>query len=48
MTNKDVCFNGREGFDAALKTLPVDMKAGEKVALMKKAYSTLILCLGEQ
>ncbi|GKA49345.1 hypothetical protein Tco_0742418 [Tanacetum coccineum] len=48
MTNKDVCFNGREGFDAALKTLPVDMKAGEKVALMKKAYSTLILCLGER
>ncbi|GJU64355.1 hypothetical protein Tco_1246190 [Tanacetum coccineum] len=24
------------------------MKAGEKVALMKKAYSTLILCLGDR
>ncbi|GKG12286.1 hypothetical protein Tco_0346523, partial [Tanacetum coccineum] len=34
--------------DAALETLPADMEAGEKVALMKKAYSTLILCLGDR
>nr|GEW68346.1 zinc finger, CCHC-type [Tanacetum cinerariifolium] len=34
--------------DAALETLPADMKAGEKAALMKKAYSTLILCLGDR
>ncbi|GJW82485.1 hypothetical protein Tco_0146460 [Tanacetum coccineum] len=26
--------------DAALETLPADMEAGEKAALMKKAYST--------
>ncbi|GJV05960.1 hypothetical protein Tco_1343616 [Tanacetum coccineum] len=36
------------GCDAALETLLVDMKAGEKAALMKKAYSTLILCLGDR
>ncbi|GKA96693.1 zinc finger, CCHC-type containing protein [Tanacetum coccineum] len=30
---------------AALETLPADIKTGEKAALMKKAYSTLILCL---
>nr|GEW68345.1 zinc finger, CCHC-type [Tanacetum cinerariifolium] len=29
-----------QGCDAALETLPSDMKAGEKAALMKKAYST--------
>ncbi|GKC41077.1 retrovirus-related pol polyprotein from transposon TNT 1-94, partial [Tanacetum coccineum] len=34
--------------DAALETLPVDMEAGEKVSLMKKAYNTLILCLGDR
>ncbi|GJV83736.1 hypothetical protein Tco_1523634 [Tanacetum coccineum] len=28
------------GCDAALETLPADMKAGENVALMKKAYGT--------
>ncbi|GJR71641.1 hypothetical protein Tco_0489984 [Tanacetum coccineum] len=38
----------QQGCDAALETLPVDMKAGEKAALMKKAYSTLILCLGDR
>ncbi|GKC22664.1 zinc finger, CCHC-type containing protein [Tanacetum coccineum] len=38
----------QQGCDAALETLPVDMKAGEKTALMKKAYSTLILCLGDR
>ncbi|GJS87527.1 reverse transcriptase domain-containing protein [Tanacetum coccineum] len=37
-----------KGCDAALETLPVDMEAGEKAALMKKAYSTLILCLGDR
>ncbi|GJW67514.1 hypothetical protein Tco_0121938 [Tanacetum coccineum] len=36
----------QHGCDDALEMLPVDMEAGEKVALMKKAYSTLILCLG--
>ncbi|GJR24708.1 hypothetical protein Tco_0973235 [Tanacetum coccineum] len=38
----------QQGCDAALETLPVDMEAGEKAALIKKAYSTLILCLGER
>ncbi|GJX12900.1 hypothetical protein Tco_0204658 [Tanacetum coccineum] len=38
----------QQGCDAALETLPVNMKAGEKAALMKKAYNTLILCLGDQ
>ncbi|GJV25152.1 hypothetical protein Tco_1377847 [Tanacetum coccineum] len=37
----------QQGCDAALETLPADMKAGENAALMKKAYSTLILCLGD-
>ncbi|GJR37134.1 zinc finger, CCHC-type containing protein [Tanacetum coccineum] len=36
-----------KGCDAALETLPADIEAGEKAALMKKAYSTLILCLGD-
>ncbi|GJU96038.1 hypothetical protein Tco_1320794 [Tanacetum coccineum] len=36
-----------QGCDAALETLPADMKVREKTALMKKAYSTLILCLGD-
>ncbi|GKE48241.1 hypothetical protein Tco_1479499, partial [Tanacetum coccineum] len=35
------------GCDAALETLPADMEACEKAALMKKAYSCLILCLGD-
>ncbi|GJT41812.1 protein slow green 1, chloroplastic [Tanacetum coccineum] len=38
----------QEGCDAALETLPADMEAGEKAALMKKAYSFLILCLGDR
>ncbi|GJZ21248.1 hypothetical protein Tco_0558287 [Tanacetum coccineum] len=38
----------RKGCDAALETLPADMKAGEKAALMKKAYITLIQCLGDR
>ncbi|GKE38555.1 retrovirus-related pol polyprotein from transposon TNT 1-94 [Tanacetum coccineum] len=38
----------QHGCDVALETLPVDMKAGETDALMKKAYSTLILCLGDR
>ncbi|GKE81217.1 hypothetical protein Tco_1551217 [Tanacetum coccineum] len=38
----------QQGCDAALETLPADIKAGEKAALMKKAYSTLILCLGDR
>ncbi|GKC64846.1 hypothetical protein Tco_1097444 [Tanacetum coccineum] len=37
-----------QGCDAALDTLPANMEAGEKAALMKKAYSTLILCLGDR
>nr|GEU53547.1 retrovirus-related Pol polyprotein from transposon TNT 1-94 [Tanacetum cinerariifolium] len=36
------------GCDAALETLLADMKAGEKAASMKKAYSTLILGLGDR
>ncbi|GKE78872.1 hypothetical protein Tco_1544992 [Tanacetum coccineum] len=36
----------QQGCDAALETLPANMEVGEKAALMKKAYSTLILCLG--
>ncbi|GKD41505.1 zinc finger, CCHC-type containing protein [Tanacetum coccineum] len=38
----------QQGCDTALKTLSADMKAGEKVALMKKAYNTLILCLRDR
>ncbi|GKF35128.1 hypothetical protein Tco_0108328, partial [Tanacetum coccineum] len=38
----------QHGCDAALETLSADMEAGEKAALMKKAYSTLILCLGDR
>ncbi|GKC96624.1 hypothetical protein Tco_1162066 [Tanacetum coccineum] len=35
----------QQGCDAALETLPMNMEAGEKDSLLKKAYSTLILCL---
>ncbi|GKA50571.1 hypothetical protein Tco_0743644 [Tanacetum coccineum] len=38
----------KQGRDPALETLQADMVAGKKVALMKKAYSTLILCLGDR
>ncbi|GJR68922.1 hypothetical protein Tco_0014987 [Tanacetum coccineum] len=38
----------QQGCDVALETLPVDMEAGEKAALMKKAYNTLVLCLGDR
>ncbi|GJT46283.1 hypothetical protein Tco_0954998 [Tanacetum coccineum] len=38
----------QQGCDAALETLPADMEAGEKAGLMKKAYSTLILCLEDR
>ncbi|GKD75877.1 zinc finger, CCHC-type containing protein [Tanacetum coccineum] len=38
----------QHGCDAALETLPADMEAGEKADLMKKAYSTLFLCLGDR
>nr|GFA74457.1 retrovirus-related Pol polyprotein from transposon TNT 1-94 [Tanacetum cinerariifolium] len=38
----------QQGCDVALKTLPADMKACEKAALIKKAYSTLILCLEDR
>nr|GEV59853.1 zinc finger, CCHC-type [Tanacetum cinerariifolium] len=38
----------QQGCDVALEILPTDMKAGEKTALMKKAYNTLILCLGDR
>nr|GEY80891.1 leucine-rich repeat protein [Tanacetum cinerariifolium] len=37
-----------EGCNVTLETLPADMESGEKAALMKKAYSTLILCLGDR
>ncbi|GJT39266.1 hypothetical protein Tco_0939131 [Tanacetum coccineum] len=37
----------QQGCDAALETLPADMEADEKPALMKKTYNTLILCLGD-
>ncbi|GKE90669.1 hypothetical protein Tco_1571764, partial [Tanacetum coccineum] len=37
----------QQGCDDALETFPVDMEAGEKAALKKKAYSTLILRLGD-
>nr|GEY26980.1 leucine-rich repeat, cysteine-containing subtype [Tanacetum cinerariifolium] len=37
-----------QGCDAALETLSADMEAGEKTALMKKAYSTLILYLRDR
>ncbi|GKE56560.1 hypothetical protein Tco_1495745 [Tanacetum coccineum] len=36
----------QQGCDVALETLPADMEVGKKDALMNKAYSTLILCLG--
>nr|GEV02423.1 retrovirus-related Pol polyprotein from transposon TNT 1-94 [Tanacetum cinerariifolium] len=36
------------GCDFALETLLADMKACEKAALMKKAYDTLIPCLGDR
>ncbi|GKC63641.1 hypothetical protein Tco_1096239, partial [Tanacetum coccineum] len=35
------------GCDAALETLPADMEVGENTDLTKKAYSTLIICLGD-
>ncbi|GKB06961.1 hypothetical protein Tco_0835194 [Tanacetum coccineum] len=38
----------KQGCDVVLETLPVDIEAGEKAGLMKKAYSTLILCLGNR
>ncbi|GKE08573.1 hypothetical protein Tco_1412124 [Tanacetum coccineum] len=38
----------QHGCDVALETLPANVEAGEKAALMKKAYSTLILCLGNR
>ncbi|GJR09571.1 retrovirus-related pol polyprotein from transposon TNT 1-94 [Tanacetum coccineum] len=38
----------QQGCNAALETLPADLEAGKKAALMKKAYSCLILCLGDQ
>ncbi|GJX72380.1 zinc finger, CCHC-type containing protein [Tanacetum coccineum] len=38
----------QQGCDPALETLPADIEAGEKASLMKKAYSTLILCLGDR
>nr|GEU93735.1 retrovirus-related Pol polyprotein from transposon TNT 1-94 [Tanacetum cinerariifolium] len=38
----------QQGCDVALETLPVDIKVGEKAALMKKAYITLVLCLGDR
>ncbi|GJU99293.1 zinc finger, CCHC-type containing protein [Tanacetum coccineum] len=38
----------QQGCDAALETLSTDMEAGENYALMKKAYITLYLCLGDR
>ncbi|GKC30759.1 zinc finger, CCHC-type containing protein [Tanacetum coccineum] len=37
-----------QGCDVALETLPVDIEVGEKAALMKNAYNTFILCLGDR
>nr|GEY21366.1 retrovirus-related Pol polyprotein from transposon TNT 1-94 [Tanacetum cinerariifolium] len=36
----------QHGYEAALEVLPVDMEAQTKTELNKKAYSTVILCLG--
>ncbi|GKA73929.1 hypothetical protein Tco_0780231 [Tanacetum coccineum] len=45
-------YNGKSrylsGCDATLETLHVDMEARENACLMKKAYTTLILCLGDR
>ncbi|GKD40754.1 hypothetical protein Tco_1260961 [Tanacetum coccineum] len=38
----------QQGCDVALETLHADMEAREKDALMKEAYSTLIICLGDR
>ncbi|GKC14815.1 hypothetical protein Tco_1011597, partial [Tanacetum coccineum] len=38
----------QQGCDVALETLPADMEIREKIALMKKAYSILILFLGDR
>ncbi|GJW19531.1 hypothetical protein Tco_0026967, partial [Tanacetum coccineum] len=38
----------QHGCDVALEILPIDMQAGEKAALMKKAHSTLIICLEDR
>ncbi|GKC36843.1 zinc finger, CCHC-type containing protein [Tanacetum coccineum] len=38
----------QQGCDAALETLPADIGTGEKATLMKKAYNTLILCVGDR
>ncbi|GJV13179.1 hypothetical protein Tco_1354720 [Tanacetum coccineum] len=38
----------QEGCDVALETLPTDIEVREKDSLKKKAYNTLILCLGDQ
>nr|GEW52569.1 hypothetical protein [Tanacetum cinerariifolium] len=38
----------QHGCEAALKVLPVDMKAQTKVELNKKAHSAVILCLGNK
>ncbi|GKC24685.1 zinc finger, CCHC-type containing protein [Tanacetum coccineum] len=38
----------QHGCDAALEILPADMEVREKTSWMKKAYSSLILCLGDQ
>ncbi|GJS89199.1 zinc finger, CCHC-type containing protein [Tanacetum coccineum] len=38
----------QQGCDAALEILPEDMEVREKTSLMKKAYSSLIQCLGDQ
>ncbi|GKC87631.1 zinc finger, CCHC-type containing protein, partial [Tanacetum coccineum] len=38
----------QQGCDAALETLPADMETSEKATLMKKAYNTLILCVGDR
>ncbi|GJS34779.1 retrovirus-related pol polyprotein from transposon TNT 1-94 [Tanacetum coccineum] len=48
LSNERVKWVRPKGCDAPLETLPVVMEAGEKVALVKKAYSTLILCLGDR
>nr|GEV11931.1 zinc finger, CCHC-type [Tanacetum cinerariifolium] len=46
--NNTFLLDPRDGCDVALVTLPEDMEASEKATLMKKAYSTSVICLGDR
>ncbi|GKA15377.1 retrovirus-related pol polyprotein from transposon TNT 1-94 [Tanacetum coccineum] len=48
MEDQDACFIIQHGCEAALKVLPADMEAQTKAELNKKAYSAVILCLGNK